>query len=86
MTTVSSVPVRTVRGVSRPDRLVVFVFTGAVPYWIALIAVIVCLAVFPEIATYLPNPKGPVFMTLIEKTFGKAVTTRTWETVTKVAR
>jgi uncharacterized protein (DUF1697 family) len=37
-------------------------------------------------ATYLPNPKGPVFMTLIEKTFGKAVTTRTWETVTKVAR
>jgi uncharacterized protein (DUF1697 family) len=37
-------------------------------------------------ATYLPNPKGPVFMTLIEKTFGKAVTTRTWDTVTKVAR
>jgi uncharacterized protein (DUF1697 family) len=37
-------------------------------------------------ATYLPNPKGPVFMTLIEKTFGKAVTTRTWETVRKVAR
>jgi hypothetical protein len=24
-------------------------------------------------------------MTLIEKTFGQAVTTRTWETVTKVA-
>ncbi len=37
-------------------------------------------------ATYLPNPKGPVFMTLIEKTFGKAVTTRTWDTVAKVAR
>ncbi|MGQ0714916.1 MAG: DUF1697 domain-containing protein [Gemmatimonadaceae bacterium] len=37
-------------------------------------------------ATYLPNPRGPVFMTLIEKTFGKAVTTRTWDTVTKVAR
>jgi uncharacterized protein (DUF1697 family) len=35
---------------------------------------------------YVPNPKGPVFMTLIEKTFGKDVTTRTWETVTKVAR
>jgi uncharacterized protein (DUF1697 family) len=32
------------------------------------------------------NPKGPVFMTLIEKTFGKDVTTRTWETVTKMAR
>lgn len=28
---------------------------------------------------------GPVFMTLIEKTFGKDVTTRTWDTVLKVA-
>ena len=37
-------------------------------------------------SAYLPTPKGPVFMTLIEKTFGKDVTTRTWETVTKVAR
>jgi uncharacterized protein (DUF1697 family) len=35
---------------------------------------------------YTPTPKGPVFMTLIEKTFGKEVTTRTWDTVTKVAR
>jgi uncharacterized protein (DUF1697 family) len=35
---------------------------------------------------YVPSPKGPVFMTLIEKTFGSEVTTRTWETVTKVAR
>ena len=35
---------------------------------------------------YLPTPKGPVFMTLIAKTFGKDVTTRTWETVAKVAR
>ena len=37
-------------------------------------------------SAYVPTPKGPVFMTLIEKTFGKDVTTRTWETVTKVAR
>ena len=37
-------------------------------------------------STYLPNPKGPVFMTLIEKTFGKDVTTRTWDTVAKVTR
>lgn len=37
-------------------------------------------------AAYEPNPKGPVFMTLIEKTFGKEVTTRTWDTVAKVAR
>ena len=35
---------------------------------------------------YLPTPKGPVFMTLIEKTFGKEQTTRTWDTIVKVAR
>jgi uncharacterized protein (DUF1697 family) len=35
---------------------------------------------------YVPNPKGAVFMSLIEKTFGKAVTTRTWDTVAKVGR
>jgi len=35
---------------------------------------------------YLPTPKGPVFMALIEKTFGRDVTTRTWDTVGKVAR
>jgi uncharacterized protein (DUF1697 family) len=34
---------------------------------------------------YVPSPKGPVFMTLIEKTFGTNVTTRTWETVRKCA-
>jgi uncharacterized protein (DUF1697 family) len=37
-------------------------------------------------SAYLPTPKGPVFMTLIERSFGKEVTTRTWDTVTKVAR
>jgi uncharacterized protein (DUF1697 family) len=37
-------------------------------------------------SVYYPNPKGPVFMTLIEKTFGKEVTTRTWDTVAKCAR
>lgn len=37
-------------------------------------------------SAYVPNPKGPVFMTLIEKTFGAALTTRTWDTVAKVAR
>jgi len=35
---------------------------------------------------YLPCPKGPVFMTLIERTLGKDVTTRTWDTVARVAR
>jgi uncharacterized protein (DUF1697 family) len=28
---------------------------------------------------------GPVFMTLLEKAFGKSITTRTWETVRKCA-
>jgi uncharacterized protein (DUF1697 family) len=37
-------------------------------------------------SAYVPSPKGPVFMTLIEKTFGKDVTTRTWDTLVKVAR
>lgn len=32
---------------------------------------------------YEPNNKGPVFMTLIERTFGKHVTTRTLDTVKK---
>jgi uncharacterized protein (DUF1697 family) len=38
------------------------------------------------LSAYLPTPKGPVFMTLIEKTFGREVTTRTWQTVVKLAR
>jgi uncharacterized protein (DUF1697 family) len=37
-------------------------------------------------SVYMPTPKGPVFMTLIERTFGKELTTRTWDTVAKVAR
>ncbi|MFL5496253.1 MAG: DUF1697 domain-containing protein [Gemmatimonadales bacterium] len=37
-------------------------------------------------SAYLPTPKGPVFMTLIERTLGKEQTTRTWDTVAKVAR
>jgi uncharacterized protein (DUF1697 family) len=37
-------------------------------------------------SAYLPNPKGPVFMALLVKTFGKEQTTRTWDTVAKVAR
>jgi uncharacterized protein (DUF1697 family) len=35
--------------------------------------------------SYVRSVNGPVFMTLIEKTFGKDVTTRTWETVMKCA-
>jgi uncharacterized protein (DUF1697 family) len=36
---------------------------------------------------YVPGEaKGPTFMQLIEKTFGKDVTTRTWETIQKIAK
>ena len=34
---------------------------------------------------YVPSTKGPVFMSLLERTFGKEVTTRTLETVVKCA-
>jgi len=37
-------------------------------------------------SAYLPTPKGPVFMALIEKAVGKDQTTRTWQTLEKVAR
>jgi uncharacterized protein (DUF1697 family) len=36
-------------------------------------------------SAYVPHPRAPVFMTLIEKTFGAAVTTRTWATVVRCA-
>lgn len=36
-------------------------------------------------SAYVPSPKAPVFMALIERTFGKNVTTRTLETVRKCA-
>jgi uncharacterized protein (DUF1697 family) len=38
------------------------------------------------LSAYVPGPRGPVFMQLIEATFGTDVTTRTWDTVAKVAR
>ncbi|HXY41306.1 MAG TPA: DUF1697 domain-containing protein, partial [Vicinamibacteria bacterium] len=35
-------------------------------------------------SAYVPGPKGPVFMVLLETTFGRDITTRTWDTVRKV--
>jgi uncharacterized protein (DUF1697 family) len=37
-------------------------------------------------SAYVPGPKGPVFMSLLEKTLGTDITTRTWDTVAKVAK
>ncbi|HEY3286368.1 MAG TPA: DUF1697 domain-containing protein [Gemmatimonadaceae bacterium] len=36
-------------------------------------------------SAYLPTPRGPVFMTLLEQTFGDRVTTRTVDTVRRCA-
>ena len=35
---------------------------------------------------HIPNQTDPAFMVLIEKTFGKEVTTRTWETVERIVK
>ena len=37
------------------------------------------------LSAYMPSPKGPVFMSLLERTFGTDVTTRTLDTVRKCA-
>lgn len=37
-------------------------------------------------SAYVPGPRGPVFMTLLERTFGKDITTRTWDAVGKIAK
>jgi uncharacterized protein (DUF1697 family) len=37
-------------------------------------------------SAYVPTPKSPAFMALLEKTFGKDITTRTWETVDRAVR
>lgn len=35
-------------------------------------------------SVYVPSPRGAVFMSILERTFGKEITTRTWDTVKKV--
>ena len=47
-------------------------------------AQILCIKGTEVLSAYVPNDKGPVFMALIERTFGKDLTTRTWETIRKV--
>ena len=37
-------------------------------------------------SAYIPNEKGPAFMSVLERTFGKDITTRTLDTVRKCAR
>jgi uncharacterized protein (DUF1697 family) len=47
---------------------------------------ILCLKGTEIFGAYVRSDKGPVFMRLIEKTFGKNLTTRTWDTIGKVVK
>jgi uncharacterized protein (DUF1697 family) len=47
---------------------------------------ILCRTGCEVFSAYVPGPRGPVFMTLIEKSLGTELTTRTWETVGKIVR
>jgi uncharacterized protein (DUF1697 family) len=49
-------------------------------------AQILCVKGTEVFSAYVPSAKGPVFMALIEKTFGKDLTTRTWDTIGKVVK
>lgn len=44
---------------------------------------VLCMIGTEVFTAYLPSANGPVFMTLIGKSFGTDVTTRTWETIRK---
>ena len=48
-------------------------------------AQVLCVIGDEAFTAYVPGNKGPVFMRIIEKAFGRDVTTRTWETVRKCA-
>jgi C4-dicarboxylate transporter DctM subunit len=41
--------------INDPDVSVGKIFAGSTPYWVALLALVVCLWQFPQIATYLPG-------------------------------
>lgn len=47
---------------------------------------ILCIEGREIFTAYVQSPRGPVFMKLIEKAFGKDVTTRTWDTIQKLVK
>ncbi len=47
---------------------------------------IVCVKGREVFGDYVVSEKGPVFMTLLQKTFGRDITTRTWQTIEKVSK
>jgi len=82
-------PYRRFRLAPGSKRVVTFLHQpGAPPPKLPIVfedARILCVQDGEAFSAYIPGPRGPVFMTLIEKTFGSAVTTRTWDTVRKTA-
>jgi len=85
----ASDPYRQWRVPAGAKRVVTFLRKGPareLPFPIELDGARILGKAFAEVFTaYVPGRRGPVFMTLIEKTFGKELTTRTWETVKKIA-
>ncbi len=49
-------------------------------------ASVFCVLGREAFTAYVATDKGPVFMKLIEQVFGKAVITRTWETIVKCSK
>jgi uncharacterized protein (DUF1697 family) len=46
---------------------------------------VLCVQGTEVFSDYVSSPRGPVFMNLLQKTYGEAITTRSWDTVRKVA-
>ena len=86
---VATDPYRGFRLPPHAKRIVTFLRSGAESSVSLPIEVdgarILCVRGGEVFSAYVRSPRGPVFMTLIEKTFGEEVTTRTWDTVKKVA-
>ncbi len=86
---VATDPYRGFRLPSDAKRIVTFLRKAADPGISLPIEVdgarILCVRGGEAFGAYVRTPRGPVFMTLVEKTFGEEVTTRTWDTVRKVA-
>jgi uncharacterized protein (DUF1697 family) len=79
------------RAVPAAKRVVTFVRDGAAASRKIALPVeldgarVLCVRGTEVFSDYVSSPRGPVFMNLLQKTYGDAITTRTWDTVRKVA-
>jgi uncharacterized protein (DUF1697 family) len=82
-------PYKGMRFDGKEKRIVTFVRTAPAKLKLPIeqdLAVIARMQDGAIFSAYWPNPKGPVFMALIKKTFGEEQTTRTWQTLEKVIK